>query len=107
MKIDINKTYRYRNGQPARVLCVDAGGGQPVVSVTDDGQIRRHEQDGRYYPDREPTPKDLFEVREPREFRLWVATNGDTAVPIHSTDTLPQRSIDGGWTEIRVREIID
>lgn len=35
--IDMNKTYRYRNGQPARVLCVNRPDAQPVVSMAKNG----------------------------------------------------------------------
>lgn len=52
-KIDMTKKYVYRNGQPARVLCIDVKGYQPVVSTTENGAVFCHNSDGAYRCNRE------------------------------------------------------
>ncbi len=46
------------------------------------------------------------EPPKPREFRMWVHENGSTAIPSARDERLPQRSIDSGWVEIKVREVL-
>ena len=100
MKIDINKKYRYRNGKPARILCVDAPDqDDPVISMDEQSLINRHKPDGRYYPD-ESSCLDLIEVREPREWEITCYEDGSMRVNIGGLKA-PR-----GET-IRVREIID
>jgi hypothetical protein len=110
MKIDINKKYRYRNGTAARILCVDAPTkAEPVISMDEDGLIRRHKPDGEYYNDG-TSSLDLIEVREPREFNLQVATSLNTCYPVgyfSSADDAGRVSSCTFWEVIRVREIID
>ena len=36
--IDINKTYRTRNGRPVRILCTDRAGDFPVVALVGRGK---------------------------------------------------------------------
>jgi hypothetical protein len=60
--IDINKSYRFRNGAPARVLCVDGGNERfPVIALTKDGQTTRHTVDGKKYIGEEEHLLDLIE----------------------------------------------
>lgn len=68
--IDITKIYKYRNGEPARVLCVDALGPQPVISVDTNGNPSTHCADGKWNTFDTPHSRDLIEVREPRV--IWV-----------------------------------
>lgn len=45
--IDINKKYRYRNGEPARVLCTDGSRNMfPVVSISKSGGLHVHTLEG-------------------------------------------------------------
>ncbi len=98
MKIDINKKYRYRSGEPVRVICIDACELYPVIAIDEAGDPTTHTADGRCFEDEE-SDNDLIEVREQREFRLsvkrgqaWIYDRGDE---------------NRGWEIIRVREIID
>jgi hypothetical protein len=109
MKIDINKKYRYRNGKPARILCVDGTGShcgisQPVVSMEEDGDINSHYEDGRFRGSSD-SEFDLIEVREPREFWIIERENGEAR--LYNC----QQTMGLGMTpypnQIRVREIID
>jgi hypothetical protein len=104
MKIDINKKYRYRNGKPARILCVDAPDqDDPVISMDEQSLINRHKPDGRYYHD-EISCLDLIEVREPREWVLSVKPGTLKVSEIYED----QGPLDlHGWERVRVREIID
>jgi len=45
--IDINKKYRFRNGEDARILCVDSGDeNYPVIALTREGQTSLHTKSG-------------------------------------------------------------
>lgn len=115
MKIDINKKYRYRNGDLARVLCVDAPGSQMVVTVDQNGTLHKHWADGAYCIDSSSTDLDLIEVREPREWEIFVSTelnNSYKAGTIDGSATedlqVGKRRIPGKyWEIVRVREIIE
>ena len=70
MKIDINKKYRYRMGDPVRILAVDAEGAshgrkpQPVIAWdANAGEATLHFEDGRFDSDSENDALDLIEVR--------------------------------------------
>ena len=101
MKIDINKKYRYRNGVPARALCIDAPTADPVISMTPSGEIVTHRCDGRFYEINEDEC-DLVEVREPREWTLSIHSDG-----IRVAQYCTQGGNPKGCEVIRVREIID
>ncbi|OOY15095.1 hypothetical protein [Thioclava sp. DLFJ4-1] len=79
--ISMDKEYRYRNGGPARVLCVDASGTQPVITLTKDGIVRRHYPDGKW-TDSDEMPYDLIEVkpRIKREYWCNLYPNGNAAM---------------------------
>ena len=49
-KIKMKHEYKYRNGDPARVLCVDAGSSNyPVISVENNGACHSHTEKGVYW----------------------------------------------------------
>lgn len=60
--IRMDRKYRYRNGEPARVLCVDASGEYPVISLTTLGAITRHKSNGFFLPKCKESRHDLIEV---------------------------------------------
>jgi hypothetical protein len=94
--ISMDKKYKYRNGEPARVLCVDRANSQmPVVSLTADGAITLHTKAGGYLVECEGdldlievSPWDDFKIDEPvmvrnHDSHMWqgrhfagVATSG-------------------------------
>lgn len=49
-EISLNKKYTYRNGEPARILCVDGGDkSYPVIAITIEGQTSRHTKSGNLW----------------------------------------------------------
>ena len=71
MIIDINKTYRYRNGEPARIICVDRPHvTHKVISMSEKGFLEFHLIDGTRGDDEFPD-YDLIECKEKKT--LWVA----------------------------------
>lgn len=79
-KIEMGKKYRYRNGKPARIICVDIpGNNYPVVSVSEkDCCIYQHADDGKFVRySGEESGRDLIEVVEP------------VFVPLEAMDILP------------------
>lgn len=99
MKIELSKNYSYRNGEPARILCVDAPCitepfHYPVISLRSNGTTVHH-QDNGLTPE---TDFDLIEIpsaREPREWVLSGLTGGYEGPIIH----LEEKGI-------RVREVL-
>lgn len=90
MKIEMGKTYRYRNGVMARILAIDAPGGQPVISmaVSGDGpgDISRHQEHGAYYNDGSEFDLDLFEViSKPPRFH-GVYADGSVGYPFKTVE---------------------
>jgi hypothetical protein len=73
MKISMDKQYKYRNGEPARVLCVDRPGIEkyPVLSMTKTGKLYRHTVNGSVCAEKEDydlievSPYDDFVIDEP------------------------------------------
>ena len=74
--IEMGKKYRTRDGRPARVLCVDAKGTQPVIALVSNGNgesIVRTSLAGEFYAGDdvhelnliEVGPYDDFEIDEP------------------------------------------
>jgi hypothetical protein len=72
MKISMNKKYRYRKGDPARVLCVDASGEYPVISLDENGDTTQHIANGQVLLDGLGTSWDLIEVKEEKTLIAWV-----------------------------------
>lgn len=70
--ISMDKEYRYRNGEPARVLCVDAGGPEPVISLAKNGSIRRHRPDGLWWKFGQASDADLIEVKPRIKREYWL-----------------------------------
>ena len=69
--IDINKKYRYRNGEEARILCVDGGDeNYPVIALTREGQTSRHTNSGALWNREGQHIWDLVEVKEKNV--LWL-----------------------------------
>ena len=62
-KISMGKLYQYRNGEPARVVCIDRPSEFSVISIQKNGTIRTHLIDGRYVLNDE-SDFDLIEVTE-------------------------------------------
>ena len=65
----MDKKYEYRNGEPARVLCVDSGHDNfPVVSVNKHGYVNTHTKHGTYWDcENEMDEWDLIEVKEKKK----------------------------------------
>ena len=70
--IDINKKYRYRNGEEARILCVDliGRGLHCVVSCDNVGNLFTQTINGNYMLGRGEHDYDLIEVKEKKV--LWL-----------------------------------
>lgn len=80
--IDMNKNYRYRNGEYARILCVDSNlHAYPVISIGNDGFIVMHCADGKYSTDGCTRPLDLIEETP------YIDFNTDDRVLVRSTET--------------------
>jgi hypothetical protein len=114
--IDITKTYRYRNGEPARILCTDSPARQPVLSMESNGSLISHNPDGTFYHGTiEKSPFDLIEVREPQIVQLVMPAPGNrkyqpdyidwTASERLETNKTFQTS--GNWIVRRFIEILD
>lgn len=72
--ISMDKKYKYRNGIPARVLCIDSGRAKyPVLSLPPDGTPIFHTANGRYYFNNSPDSLhafDLIEVSPYEDFKI-------------------------------------
>ena len=68
--ISMDKKYRYRNGQDARILCTDRPLGLPVVSMTDRGALIEHTIEGLYTT--HEAEWDLVEIRPKIHVQCWV-----------------------------------
>ena len=71
-KIDMAKKYTYRNGEPARILCVDAPSLQSVISMTEGGNSLHHTAMGEYLPSKAEHPLDLIEVKQKKSQTFWL-----------------------------------
>lgn len=107
MKIDPNKKYRTRDGREVTLLHRAPEGwpnsypwrglvsGDHVISWADDGSVGPVQND-RY---------DLVEVRDPREFDVFVRHDGTV---YHSPQPFPHNLyVDTKGEVIRVREVIE
>ena len=72
-KIDITKTYIYRNGQPARILCVDANSPRwPTVSLDKHGGVHWHTECGYFWLNEDEHEFDLIEVKQKKSQTVWL-----------------------------------
>ena len=46
------------------------------------------------------------EPPKPREYRLWVTANGHAVTPTNCDSILTEESVNAGWSEIIVREVL-
>ena len=114
MKIDITKKYCYRSGEPARILCVDAQGDQPVISLDLSGDCLRHRITGEFFTSNEESSRDLIEIRDPREWEIVVSTAENRSYKPGYIDGKATEDLQGGdkripadtWEIIKVREIL-
>jgi hypothetical protein len=76
--IDINRKYRYRNGEEARILCVDRpnDNGFGVVSCDKKGDLHTHTPDGLYGNSMENHLYDLIEVKDKKVLWLGIDDQG-------------------------------
>jgi len=96
--ITMDKQYRYRNGEPARVLCVDRPNDWSVVSMSDTGVLHLHQNDG--YSRRMKTAHfcDLIEVVPLWRGELWIHDSN-----VASINKMPQG--EGAWRKINAVEV--
>lgn len=102
--IDINKKYKFRDGKPARILCTDAPGPQPVVAIDGEGCVSTHGADGRFLDgDGECSDYDLIEVVEPKT--IWVNEYADGYHLAHDSEEGANRLANANATRVAVKYI--
>jgi len=75
--ITMDKKYKYRNGEEARILCVDAPAGDaPIISMGPDGYIYRHSTDGIFNKKGGFDDYNLIEVKPTKT--MWLNIYRDT-----------------------------
>lgn len=84
--IKMDGRYRYRNGEPARILCIDAPCDECVVSLTSKGWTLFHDEYGRRYVG-ENNEWDLIEVKEEKTVEFWVNIYSDRGPSFHAFRT--------------------
>lgn len=82
--IDVNKTYRTRDGREVRIYATDCGEAEPIHGAIKCGQQWRYfiwTENGRYLKNKD-TLSDLVEVRPRIKRTVWLNVNkhGYTAV---------------------------
>jgi len=72
--IDIAKKYRYRNGEVARVLCVDrpCAPYAPVISMAKNGITHTHQPGGTHTEGVGDHHHDLIEIKSRFERTVWL-----------------------------------
>ena len=101
--ITMDGKYKYRNGEPARALCLDANRHlNTVISITQGGVIRSHTVDGFYRSDGIQTDYDLIPDVPLWEGEIWVHKDGRITSTKSWTET-ELRSWD--YKKIKVREV--
>jgi hypothetical protein len=96
--ISMDKKYKYRNGQPARILCVDrkefnANHVYPVISLGQDGALRYHHYDGVRPGD---CSWDLFEVKPKTKVDFWINIYPTYRGTMHDTEAAARCMADEG-----------
>lgn len=99
MSIDPNKKYQTRDGRNVRILCADMDRArQPVVGIIEgNSYVNYWTEAGFYALDGTESIRDLIEVREPREWRIYA----------HPISGLIATYYFDGAEFIRVREVIE
>lgn len=82
--ISMDRKYIYRNGEPARILCVDAPGNYPVVTLDELGRHFRHDSDGVCNVLGITDEWDLIEVKEKKTLEFWVNVLPNGGVIAHN-----------------------
>lgn len=107
--IDITKKYKYRNGEPARILCVDRpSDNYPIVSMDNIGNTFTHAADGRLDRGAAWNSLDLIEVKEKAQcphcgqemekpsqqktLEFWVNIHGEDDFTIHTSKKRSDRN---------------
>lgn len=96
--------YKYRNGEPARVLCVDGGDEyHPVISITKNGVVVSHSITGNFFnPSKQEHEFDLIIHIPLWEGEIWV--KGNSVLNSNSGYTnFSKQSL--GYRKIKVKEI--
>ena len=101
--IDINKKYKYRDGSPARILCIDRNRSMSVVTLADSGEINTHGTNGNYLSSGQESEKDLIEVVPLWEGEIRVHENGVICKCDPEKDQKPWPET--GWRKVKAREV--
>jgi len=100
--ITMDKQYRYRNGNPARVLCVDGPKENfPVISVTGNGAMFSHTADGHFL-NINADEQDLIEVIPKWRGEIWISSDGRA---MDLPDSLHELAQGSGWRKITAEEV--
>lgn len=68
MMISMDKKYKYRNGEPARILCIDSGDENwPVISLTKNSGVMFHQPNGEF--EAMESSRDLIECSKYDDFK--------------------------------------
>ena len=67
--VSMDIKYTYRNGQPARILCVDSGNStHPVISIAKNGSTASHTLKGSFLSDISKSDWDLVEAKSLEDY---------------------------------------
>lgn len=105
--IQLGKQYKYRTGQPSRLLCVDRNTALPVVSLLPDGALTTHTTSGKYSLGGEDSPLDLIEVVPLWEGEVWIHENGAIRNSGYFSHAEIERMSSGcrfGWRKIKAKQ---
>lgn len=84
-KISMDREYEYRNGEPARVLCVDRNSiSYPVVSINNLGNLIYHSQLGAANDACISSQWDLIEVK--KKSKVWLNIYKDAYYEFNSKE---------------------
>jgi len=100
--IKLDGKYKYRNGEPARVLCVDRNDEHSVVAMGEDGTITNHLFDGIYIKNT-IHEYDLIPDVPLWEGDIWVHPGGAVCPALSNYPDLNYTS--AGYRKIQAREV--
>ena len=113
MNIERDNFYTTRDGTKVRIVCVDAGGPQPVIAVDDGGDVSTHTIDGRYYVDNLKNNLDIIGpwVEPVKPLELWVNVYnapawGGGSFTYHSQDEAKRNSYGAERIAVHMREVM-